>query len=205
MPTASIALLMALVGLVACSSGGSSDGGAPDPSGGGPSSAPAPTRAMSTWVGKVCTADKDLQAQQGAARVAALSYVPRKPTREQLAHFVRASHEGLQEKAKEFLEIGPSPVAGADEVTAAYVAALQGAAAEVGKARKTLAGASSSDVFTSTFPMAVADDVNSAVPKDADLPSLLSRNPALEQAYKASPDCQGLTPLTLDPAPTPSA
>src|SRR4051794_7034544 len=36
-----------------------------------PSQPPAPDQAMITWVDSVCSADKDLQADQGAARIAA--------------------------------------------------------------------------------------------------------------------------------------
>jgi hypothetical protein len=199
---ASIALLVAFLSLAGCSSGGD-ESAPPSAAASGTSE---PTQAMIAWVGKVCAADQDLQSMQHATRIAALSYVSRRPTRKQITNFVAVTYRDLQEEVERFEQIGKAPVDGGDQVVAAYVTALKTALTKAGKAKESLADRRGSpDWFVSGFPQDLADARESVVPRNADLPSLLARNVALGQAYKAAPSCKRAAPLTAKPSPTPTS
>jgi hypothetical protein len=198
----SLALLATVTGLVGCSSNGheSRPSGKPD------SSSPAtPDQAMITWVGKVCEADDDLQAQRAATRVAALSMIPRRPTPEQIAGFVAVVRGDLEESVKKFQRLDNVNIDGGDQVIAAYVTAVKGALAKVENAEKMANDHSTPELLLTGLPQDVATHLEAAVPKGPGLPGLLARNPTLNLAYKQARSCNNASPLRATPSPTPTA
>ncbi|GAA2458064.1 hypothetical protein GCM10010191_92320 [Actinomadura vinacea] len=153
----------------------------------------APGQAVITWLGKVCAADADLQVQRHASRIAALSMVPRRPSRDQIVHFAKVSHKDLQETLEMFEKTGPSPVAGGDQAVAAYINALKPAVAKLEKTKEDVPS-----------PAVVANTIQSAVPKDNGMQQLFAQNPALNQVYKTSPQCKGADLIPESPSPGPT-
>jgi hypothetical protein len=160
---------------------------------------------MITWVGKVCDADDDLQVQQDAARVAALSMIPRHPTRKKIAGFVAVVRGDLEKNLKKFQKVGKVTIDGGDQVIAVYITAVKAALAKVEKAEKTANDRSSPELLLNYLPQQVATYIAAAVPKGADLPGLLARDPTLDRAYKQARSCKNASPLTATPSPTPTA
>lgn len=197
-----LALLATVTGLVGCSSKGHES----RPSGKPASSSPAsPGQVMITWVGKVCEADDDLQVQRDAARVAALSMIPRHPTRKQIAGFVAVVRGDLEKSVKKFQKLDHVTIDGGDQVIAAYVTAVKGALAKVENAEKTANDHSTPELLLTGLPQDVATYLDTAVPKGADLPGLLARNTTLNRAYKQARSCMNASPLRETASPTPTA
>lgn len=187
-----LALLATVTGLVGCAPKGHES----RPSGKPASSSPAtPDQAMITWVAKICEADNDLQVQRDAARLAALSMIPRHPTRKQIAGFIAVVRRDLEKSVQRFQQLDNVSVDGGDQVIAAYVTAVKGALAKVENAEKTANDHSTPDVLLTGLPQDVATYLETAVPKGADLPGLLARDPTLNRAYQQARSCKSASPL----------
>jgi len=148
---------------------------------------------------KICAADADLQTQQSAARVAALSITARHPTPKQLAGFAAAVRDGLEKNLKKFRKAGRAGIPGGDRVTAAYITAVTGAVSKLKKAEKSAKDPSTPAFIRSYLPQQVSSYTQAAAPKGTDLPTLTAHSPTADQAYKKSPNCKG-TPLTAKPS-----
>ncbi len=135
-------------------------------------------------------------------RVAALSLVPRKPTAQQIAQMIGVARKDIEDSVAKFERLGRAPVNGGDQVVAAYVTALKDALGKTRRAEREAKSASPSDLLTAYLPQEVAGYLERAVPRGADLPSLVARDAALRQAFQQAKDCKGSQPLTATPAPT---
>lgn len=160
-----------------------------------------PNRTIVTWVGKVCAADASVQ---GLANTD-VPYTS-DPPRSEVRAFIKNIGRQLRAGVATFEAIGHAPVAGGDAVVAAYVRGLKGASRRVKDADSYVRGSAPMMVEGVNLPLLyVSTAIETLAPKGTDLPSLISRNPALAQAFRAAPACQQSPPLTAHSAtPTPS-
>lgn len=162
-----------------------------------PSRPPAPSQAAISWVGAVCSADSGIQAQQDAARIAALSIIPRQPTREQIAGFITNVRSSLAESLTTFQKMPGGVVNGGDQLITAYATAITTALTQLDQAETTANNTATPDTDVLGLPSAAADDIHAVAPAGTDLPGLIAHNPALHAAYQKASDCKGITPLTV--------
>jgi hypothetical protein len=162
-----------------------------------------PTRAMITWVDAVCAADDDLQAKQGAVRVLAYSMVPRQPTRTEIVRLVAGARRDLQQSLTTFQKMDMGTVEGGDRLVAAYIAAVQDAVSAIKKLETTAKDSSVSHNVLLDVPGDLAGAITVA-PAGTDLPTLRTRNAALDRAYRQADSCQHkhYRPARTSPKPT---
>lgn len=155
-----------------------------------------PDRTIVAWVGKVCAADASVQGL-------AATDVPytSDPTRSEVRAFIKNIDRQLRVGVATFEAIGHAPVAGGDDVVAAYIRGLKSASRRVTDAGSYVRGGAPMMVGGANLPLLyVSMAVETLAPKGADLPSLVSRNPALAQAFRAAPACRESRPLTAQSA-----
>ncbi|MFI0485327.1 hypothetical protein [Actinomadura sp. 9N215] len=152
-------------------------------------------------MGKVCAADALLQ-QLVNTEVPTMSEPPRSHVRA----FIKNIGQQLRTGVATFESIGHAPVAGGDDVVAAYIRGLKDRIPDIKDADSYVRGSAPMMVAGSNLPLLyVSTAIRSLAPKGPDLPSLISRNTALAQAYQAAQPCQGRLPLKAhSPTPTPS-
>ncbi|MFC6881421.1 MULTISPECIES: hypothetical protein [Actinomadura] len=193
-----LSLLTAATGLAGCSSDKHESG----PSGKPASSSPtAADQAMVAWVSKVCAADSHVQ-QMAGTEVPTTS----NPPRAQVRAFIKNIGQQLRLGVTTFEGIGHAPVAGGDEVVAAYIRGLKDRIPDIKRAESFARGSGSMMAAGANLPLLyVSTALHSLAPKGPDLLSLVDRNAALAQAYRTAPPCQRSLPLKAhSPTPTPS-
>lgn len=193
------ALLLAAAGTGAA--GCSAEGESPERS--AASGRATATRAMITWVDAVCAADDDLQAKQGAVSVLAYSMVPRQPSRTEIVRLVAGARRDLQQSLTTFRTMDKGTVEGGDRLVAAYVAAVQDAVSAVKKLETTAKDGSVSRDVLLDVPGDLARAITVA-PAGTDLPTLRTRNAALDRAYRQADSCRHkhYRPARTSPTPT---
>lgn len=200
------ALLVTLTGAAGCSSGHEGSPSASTPSHPStPFQTPTPDQAMITWLDSVCSADKELQATQGAARTAALTAVIRQGTPEVVASFIAVLQRQLAENLAAFQKLRTGAVNGGDRVIDAYITAMNEARTKLdGLERAANDPAQSSPADLARL---AAKDLNLIAPVDTDLPRLVHADQTLQAAYQRADNCKDAKPLTTanqQPAPTAS-
>lgn len=160
-----------------------------------------PNRTIVTWVGKVCAADASVQ---GLADTD-VPYTS-DPPRSEVRAFIKNISRQLRVGVATFDAIGHAPVVGGDDVVAAYIRGLKSASRRVKDAESYVRSSAPMMVEGVNLPLLyVSTAIETLAPKGTDLPSLISRNPALAQAFRAAPACRQSAPLTAQSAtPTPS-
>jgi hypothetical protein len=194
----SAAVLVAVLMVAGCSGGAShrvADGTA------SPGRPAGPDQAMVAWVGKVCAADAHVQ-QLADTEVPVTSDPPRIAG----AGVRQNIGQQLQLGVAAFEAIGHAPVAGGDDVVVAYIRALKDRMPDIKQAGSYARGSGPMVVEGTNLPLLlVSTSIQSLAPKGPDLPSLIDRNPALAQAYRAAQPCQQpFIPLKAHLTPTPA-
>jgi hypothetical protein len=156
---------------------------------------------MVTWVGKVCAVDALIQR---LSRTEVPIYSD--PPRSQVRALVKNISQQLRLGVTSLEAIGHAPVAGGDEVVAAYIRGLKSKMPDVAEVKSYVDGDTPMIVGGTNLPMlTLGTALMILAPDGPDLPSLLDRNAALTQAYRTAPACQGFLPLRAHtPSPEPS-
>ena len=157
------------------------------------STTPAPDPALTSWLAEVCLSDKHFQ-ELGLTRVPIEAGYPR----EQVLELLTALRQAVQSAIEVFGSIRPAPVAGGDEVVAAYVAALTELLASLDE---TIAEPPVEADGRDVGLLLISTRLLILRPRGADLPTLAARSPELTRAYESVFACQR-PPLPLEAPPS---
>ncbi len=183
------AVVVVLPVVQSCSAGPPPAASAPPP---GPTT-PVPDPALTSWMGRLCLSDKQFQ-ELGTTRIPVEAGYPR----EQVVELLTALRQAVRSSVEVFGSIGPAPVAGGDEVVAAYVTALTDL---LGSLDRTIAAPPTEVDGRDLGLLLISTRLLVLRPRGADLPALAARSPELTRAYESVLACQR-PPLPLEAPPS---